>query len=129
MGFGFADHIFLWFPTGFLGALSFLVALIHIYKYYCKKEMWCAPEGKRAAYLVRSLNWFVFGIALFLFPHLELIQARATLRIALAFMILSELGYNLTYVADMIKDLPKLPEATRQKLSELNQWTRKLLRL
>jgi hypothetical protein len=123
------DHIFFLFPTYLLGILSFLVAIIHVHKYFCAEGLWPSPESKRPAYLVRSLNWTVFGIALILFPHFNLMLGRATLRIALAFMVLSELSYNYAYLGDIIKAAPRAPSLFIDKLREFPQWTRKLLRL
>lgn len=125
MNFTFADHIFLLFPTQLLGAIALVISAIQVYKYCCRQELWCLPEGRRPAYLVRALNWFVFGTALLLFPHLDILTARATLRVALAFVVFSEIAYNITYLGDIFRKLPRLPSFI---FRELYKWTRKLLR-
>ncbi len=111
----FVENIFIIFSPNLLGLLSLVVAGIHIYKYYCKDEAWCLEKRHRPVYLVRALNWFVFGAAFLVFPHVDVLCGRAILRLALAFMVLSELSYNITFAYDMLKDVVK--------------WTRNLLHL
>lgn len=127
-----ARHIFLLLSSHFLGVLSFTIAAIHVYKYFCKRDDLCPPL-KRPSYLVRALNWLVFGTALILFPHMSLTGGRALLRVALAFMIFSELGYNLGYLGDLLKDtqkaLPEIPGMFWAAIRKMITWTRELLRL
>jgi hypothetical protein len=87
-----------------LGLVAITLAVINLYKYRLIMHASCAPFiEKRPIYLVRFMNWLVFGAAFFIFPFIPLMEGRALLRISLSFMMISELAYHYYHIVDMVK--------------------------
>jgi hypothetical protein len=123
----FTSAVFLVFHTHILSMFSLTLALINIYKYHISSDMEIIFTGsRRPIYLVRTLNWIVFGVALFLFPFLPVVAARINLRIALALMILSELLFNSSYFSAMLRETIEFAIDLPNKVNEAWKWTRNL---
>jgi hypothetical protein len=105
---GLLSFVFVFFHAHFLGTLCFLLAIVNLYKYWFFKRIEIPEDMKivgmsRPIYLVRVLNWTVFGASWMLFTILPLTEARALLRIGVAFIILSEVLYNWYWISKMFK--------------------------
>ena len=114
------DGVFVVFHAHFLGILCFLLAVANLYKYWYFKRIEIPEEMRglvldKPIYLVRTLNWIVFGAAWMMFTVLPLAEARALLRLSVSFLILSEVLYNWYWISDMFR--------------RGWRWTRKLSRL
>lgn len=84
------------------GILSILLAFIYSYKYSVLKKTW---DHDRYIFLIRSLNWLTFGVAMFVFPSMPFAAGHLTLWIAILFMLLSQVAYNVPHFGSAIKDL------------------------
>lgn len=102
------NGIFIVFHAHVLGILCFLLALVNMFKYWYFRRIEVPREMisvgiVRPIYLVRVLNWTVFGVSWMLFTFLPLTEARALLRVSVSFLILSEVLYNWYWVSSMFK--------------------------
>ena len=87
-----------------LSLLAFALAIINVHKYYrALEDTYLLPGLSRPIFLIRSMNWTIFAIALFIFPELAILEARVLLRISLTFMIVSEIAYNWYFLIEMVK--------------------------
>lgn len=106
------DGIFIIFGTQVLGVLCFLLAFANLYKYWHFKRLELPPEMTRFVldkpiYLVRVLNWTIFGVSWVMFTYIPLTEARALLRLSVSFIILSEVLYNWYWISSMFKRVIK----------------------
>lgn len=102
------DHVFFVLHAHILGVACLLLALVNLYKYWRFRKFPIPAEmyritGGKPIYLVRMLNWTIFGTVWFLFPAIPLTEARALLRLSITFIILSEILYNWYWIASMFK--------------------------
>lgn len=88
------------FNAWVLGALSSVLALIYLHKFFQNGAM--IPRGS-VGYLIKSFNWLVFGVAFLAFQFLPLTTGRALLRTAAALLLLSELSYLWYDIEDIIR--------------------------
>lgn len=82
-----------------LAVLTLTLAHVHLWKHRNRDRI---IQSSRYSYLVRSFNWLVFSIAFFVFPLVPVVDGRAMLRLALAFLVLSELAGRWPYIKEII---------------------------
>lgn len=74
-----------------LALLASGLVTIHVYKWHRYTKV---MFRSRLGYLAKAFNWLVFCLAFIVFPYLPLYEGRALLRLAVAFLMLSELAYQ-----------------------------------
>ena len=92
----------------FMAILAFFLAFLYVVKFFYARDSLLVPISTRKYGLaMRALNWAVFGGVFLLFgqiiPLRELATWRATARIALLFLMLPEIAYQLTILLPALK--------------------------
>lgn len=95
----FADLIFSVFNTWHMAILCLIMTMIS----YCKIKMYPDKWNVLSAKL-RTLNWFLFSVVWLYVSmgDISILTLRALLRFSVAFLIISEIGYNYWVIRNMI---------------------------
>lgn len=90
------------FRPHILALFALLLVVIHVYKWHNYPRI---VYRSRAGYLAKAFNWLVFCLAFFVFPCLPLTEGRALLRLAVAFLMLSELAYQYPILLQLAREV------------------------
>lgn len=101
MSMHYHELVFLIFSNELLFGLSFFLFVIYLYK---AKHTIHVERDSRSLYS-RAINWLIFSITFLILatvPGIPGEDQRALLRSAFAYLTLSEIGYNLFVVSDIV---------------------------
>lgn len=114
----FARVIFAFLNPIFLGVLALLLGTLYIYKYRMfNAGYFPKARADRTMYLVRAMNWSIFGIALVAAIYLPELERQLILRVAIGFMLISEVAYNFDNLVLMLNEAR---EGLKKKLGKLS---------
>jgi hypothetical protein len=90
------------FRPHILAVIALILAFVYLYKWTNYGRI--MPRS-RQGYLAKGFNWLVFCLAFFVFPCLPLVEGRALLRLAVAFLMLSELAYQYPLIMQFAREV------------------------
>ena len=94
----------------FLAAMAFFLMSLYILQFFILpngSEIIIGRSTRRNRLIMRALNWGIFGMVFLFFGEIivfkNMIAWRATARVALMFLMLPEIAYQLTVLTPIIK--------------------------